>query len=94
MFQQITDWFSSLFGSDDEPEVKPTKTRKKPDNTFINTDQKRFIREAFEAHEAYNASLPRPMRKTQNELRDELNEILGLNKSTSSYRRIWSKEEH
>lgn len=100
MITEIVDWFKSILSSEEPGTTgiskpsKPKSDRKTPDLTFINTDQKRFIREAFEAHEAYNDSLPRSKQKTQDDLRNELNTILGLNKSTSSYRRIWKEEEH
>ncbi len=53
-----------------------------------------YILAAKKAHDKENSSIARQVdRKTYSDLTYELNAVLGLNKSKSSYARIWNGEK-
>lgn len=77
----LSDAYDNVFGSEEVcTPVEPKKSRKRHDTTKITQHQASFIRNY---HENFDG--------TGHEHAKHLNEEFGLNKSTSFYARIWSK---
>lgn len=92
IFTPITDYISktcsSWFGSDEV--IEPKKTRKSPDRTRITQSQYDYIVQAKKRFEDKARFLPASDRPRKQVLVDDLNRVLGLNKSYRYYQRIWS----
>lgn len=91
ILKRIYHWFKSLRATPNT--VKSVKPRKKPDYHKFSAQQKERIKTLFDWHAKTAHSISPSQRKTQDDLRDYLNDEFGLNKSTSAYRRVWKQKE-
>lgn len=94
MIKTLTDIFERMFGLNKEPQVTceqlfgSTKHRKKVDKTVLTSAQTSLVKDALLANAKANLS---GYGKTNKQLGEDFNRIFNLNKSESTWNRIFKK---